>query len=171
MATLSFTGPKLSTRNLTLMSVLIALNVILARFEIGTAWLKISPAFFAAILMGYYLGPWWAAVAAAFADQIGVLFSGGTNFLGFTLSAMVAAVIYGLFFYHQQVTVVRVFVAVFLVYLLVNTLMNTLWVVMLGATWQTILLPRAIKELVGWPIQAILVYLTLNRVAKLNLRI
>lgn len=57
MQVLSFSSPKLSTRNIVYLAMMMAMQIVLSRFSFGTPWLKISPAFFATILMGYYFGP------------------------------------------------------------------------------------------------------------------
>ena len=168
MVSLSFSSSKLSVKNTVIMGLLIAMNLILSRFTVGPSFARIGLVFFATILMGYILGPWWAAVAAALADQLGVLISGGANFPGFTLSAALAAFIYGMFFYRQKVTWWRAIVAVFLVMLISNVILTTLWLDIMGTPWQGIIVLRTIKNLTVFPFQAILTYLTLREVERLR---
>ncbi|MCX2454463.1 folate family ECF transporter S component [Lacticaseibacillus nasuensis] len=168
MVSLSFSSPRVTTRTTVVMAMLVAMSVVLERFSFGTTWLQIGPGIFATLLMAYYLGPWLGAVAAAIADQLSTILSGGPNFLGFTLSAALAVMIYGIFLHEQPVTVWRILLATILVVGIVYTVLNTLWVVMLGASWSTILIPRAIKELATLPIQAGLAYVTLKAVAQIK---
>nr|WP_144841411.1 ECF transporter S component [Limosilactobacillus reuteri] len=59
MSTLSFAGPRFTTKNLTLAAMLVALQVILNKLSIGDpAVLKFSFGFIATALIGYCLGPW-----------------------------------------------------------------------------------------------------------------
>lgn len=169
MESLSFSSPRVTTHTTVIMGVLVALQVALDRLSFGTTWLQIGPGFFAALLMAYYLGPWLGAVAAAMADQLSfLLFGSGANFLGFTLSAALAVAIYGVFLHEQRITWWRVTLAVLLVFIVVNSILNTLWVVMLGAQWQTIFWPRVIKQLITFPIQAFLSYVTLRAVSRIR---
>lgn len=45
MQVLSFSSPKLSTRNIVYLAMMMAMQIVLSRFSFGTPWLKISPAF------------------------------------------------------------------------------------------------------------------------------
>ncbi|WP_225048139.1 folate family ECF transporter S component [Lacticaseibacillus kribbianus] len=169
MQALSLTGPKLTTRNLVYMAMFMAMQIVLGRLSFGTSFLKFSPAFFATILMAYYLGPWLSGLTAAFTDQLStIVFNPGANFPPFTLSAVLAAIIYGVFFYNKKVTVWRVVTAVGLVIVVVNIFMNTLWIDMLGTPWQGIIGIRTVKNLAMWPIQAFLSYATLRAVERIK---
>ena len=68
MSTLSFAGPRFTTKNLTLAAMLVALQVILNKLSIGDpAVLKFSFGFIATALIGYCLGPWiggWSMVVS-----------------------------------------------------------------------------------------------------------
>ncbi|MDE3283190.1 folate transporter [Lacticaseibacillus casei] len=169
MQVLSFSSPKLSTRNIVYMAMLMAMQIVLGRFSFGTPWLKISPAFFATILMGYYFGPWLAAGAAALNDQLSIMvFNPGANFPGFTFSAAIAAMIYGMFFHGKKVTVMRTLLGVGLVLLISNVILTTLWLNMMGTPWQGIIWPRTIKNVVMLPIQTALSYGTLKAVERIR---
>ncbi|WP_057894902.1 folate family ECF transporter S component [Lacticaseibacillus brantae] len=168
MESLSFSSSKLSVKNTVIMGLLVAMNIVLGRFSVGPSFAKISLVFFATILMGYLLGPWWAAVGAAIADQLGILLTGGQNFPGFTISAAIAAMIYGMFFYRQKITWWRAIVAVFLVMLISNVILTTWWLDIMGTPWQGIIVVRAVKNLVVFPFQAVLTYFTLKEVERLK---
>ena len=169
MQVLSFSSPKLSTRNIVYLAMMMAKHIVLSRFSFGTPWLKISPAFFATILMGYYFGPWMAAAAAALNDQLSIMiFNPGANFPGFTLSAAIAAMIYGMFFHGKKVSVIRTLLGVGLVLLISNIILTTLWLNMMGTPWQGIIWPRTIKNVVMLPIQTALSYATLKSVERIR---
>ncbi|MCI1284320.1 MAG: folate family ECF transporter S component [Lacticaseibacillus songhuajiangensis] len=172
MQVVSLSSPKLTTRNLVYLAMLMAMALVLGRFSVGNDWIKISPAFIATGLMGYYFGPWLAALAAALNDQIAyMLWGSGGNFLGFTLSAAVGALIYGLFFHKKAVTLWRVIVATVLVVGIVNVGLDTLWLVMMGFKLQVIIWPRVIKNLVVLPVQAALLYTVLKAVVRVRPRL
>ncbi len=155
MQIVSFVSPKLTTRNLVYLAMLMAMQLVLGRLSIGNDWIKISPAFIATVIMGYYFGPWLAALVGMLNDQLAFLLWGtGANFLGFTLSAAAGAFIYGMFLYNKEIKVWRVFLASFLVILVVNIGMDTLWLVMMGMNFNVIIWPRVLKNLIVFPIQA-----------------
>ncbi len=61
---LSFKGPQMNVRTLTLAALLIALNVVLGKLSVGSDTVfKISLGFIATGMIGYFLGPWWGGVA------------------------------------------------------------------------------------------------------------
>ena len=144
MQVLSFSSPKLSTRNIVYLAMMMAMQIVLSRFSFGTPWLKISPAFFATILMGYYFGPWMAAAAAALNDQL------------------------SMFFHGKKVSVIRTLLGVGLVLLISNIILTTLWLNMMGTPWQGIIWPRTIKNVVMLPIQTALSYATLKSVERIR---
>lgn len=172
MQALSYSSPKLTTRNLVYLALLMAMALILGRFSVGNEWIKVSPAFIATGIMGYYFGPWLAALAAALNDQISFLLWGvGANFIGFTLSAAVGALIYGLFFHEQAVSLGRTIFAVATVVLVVNIGLDTLWIVMMGFKFNIIIWPRVIKNLVVLPVQAALLYTVIKSVVRVRPRL
>lgn len=88
MSTLSFAGPRFTTKNLTLAAMLVALQVILNKLSIGDpAVLKFSFGFIATALIGYCLGPWIGGWSMVVSDIISntILNSGSLFFPGFTL--------------------------------------------------------------------------------------
>lgn len=169
MEVLSFSGPKMkATRTIVLMGLFLAMDIVLQRFSFGPSFLKFGVGFFATALMGYYLGPWVAAVDAAMADQLGVLLSGGPNIPLYTLSAALAAFIYGSFFHNHKVTVWRVLVPVAIVLIFVNIGLGTWWLELTGFKWQAILPTRAVKNLIMIPIQTALTYAALRGVERIR---
>lgn len=172
MQTLSFSSPKLSVKNMVYLAMLMAMQLVLARFSVGNSFLRISPSFIATILMGYYLGPWLTAVGAALDDQITVLLiQPGADFFGFTVSAAVGGIIYGMFFHNKKVGVVRTVLAVALVTIIVNIGLNTFWLNMMGTPWQGVIWPRTLKNVITLPIQAALSYIILRAVERVHPRI
>lgn len=72
---------------------------------------------------------------------------------------MLAAFIYGCFYYKKKLTLWRVLLAKLIVILVVNVVLNTLWLDMLYGKGFLVLLPaRAIKNLIMWPIDSIIFY-------------
>lgn len=154
-----------SVQEITWMSLLIAMQMVLSKLSIGSNTLKVGFSFIAIGLLGYYFGPFKAAIANVIADVISnvVMPSAGGFFLGFTFSALVAGLIYGFMLYNHKVTVWRTFVTVLLITVVVNTGMNTLWInMMTNIPYVTLLIPRLAKEAFSLVYQTGLLYIVLK---------
>jgi len=72
---------------------------------------------------------------------------------------MLAAFIYGCFYYKKKLTLRRVLLAKLIVVLVVNVLLSTLWLDMLYGKGFLVLLPaRAVKNLIMWPIDSVIFF-------------
>lgn len=155
----------ISVQEVTWMALLIALQMVLAKLSVGSNTLKVGFSFIAIGLLGYYFGPFKAAIANVLADVISNLLlpSGGGFFIGFTFSALVAGVIYGFMLYNHKVSVWRTFVTVLLITVIVNTGLNTLWIhMMTNVPYVTLLVPRLAKEAFSLVYQTGLLYIVLK---------
>ncbi|MBQ9408141.1 MAG: folate family ECF transporter S component [Clostridia bacterium] len=121
-------------KHLIRLAALIALQVVLSRFlaiNIGTV-LKFSFGFVAVVMAAHLYGVPGACAVAAVSDVIGaVLFPMGEFFIGYTLTATLTGLIYGLFLYKKRgkgVSDARILLAFVLNALLVTALLNTLMI-------------------------------------------
>ncbi len=115
-------------------------------------------------LMDYLFGPVSGCLFAGVLDLVKFFMKpDGPFFFGFTFNAMLAAFIYGCFYYRRKLTIWRVLAAKFVVILIVNVLLNTLWLDMLyGKGFLAILPMRALKNLIMWPIDSV-IFFTITR--------
>lgn len=110
-------------------------------------------------------------VAALFGPSVAGIFGGvldivkyvmnptGPFFLGFTLDAILAGVIYGMFFYKREVKLWRVFLAHLVVMLVINLGTTTYWLSLTLGKGFLILWPlRALKNVIMLPINSLLFY-------------
>lgn len=151
---------RLSTETIVVMGLLIALVIVLSKLvSINISFLRIGFGFLPVAIMAILYGPVWAAAGYAIADLIGAfLFPTGPFNPGFTLSAFLTGLIFGLVLYKKEVTIVRAIIASALVCLLVNLLLNTYWLTfIIGKAFNVLVASRAVKELVAIPIMAILI--------------
>lgn len=165
MDTLEHYGIKrLTTNGVTLLGILLAIELILKRFTIGPDVVKISLVFVVTTMIAYWFGPMWSAIVAATGDILGTALSGQPIFIGFTLSAVVGALIYSFAFYNKKsISLVRVIITSIITAILVNLFMNTLWVSMLyNADFWAYFNVRLVKNLFTTPIQIVIIYLVLN---------
>lgn len=115
-------------------------------------------------IVDYLFGPVTGGLFAGILDIVKYFMRpDGGFFFGFTFNAMLAAFIYGCFYYRQKLTLKRVLIAKLVVVLVVNVLLNTLWLDMLyGKGFLAILPARALKNLIMWPIDSI-IFFTITR--------
>ena len=123
-------------------------------------YIKIGFATIPAQIVYYLFGP---AVGAGFGVAKDVLNyivkPTGAFFPGFTFSAMLAGMLYGSFFYKQNLTFKRILAAEFVVSLVCNVILGTLWLTILYEKGYLAILPmRALKNLIMWPINSGIFY-------------
>lgn len=165
---------KLTLQDLVTMGLLIAISLVLQRISFGSNLTKVGLGFIGTVLLGRFFGPVWGGIAAGIADLLSAAIFGiaGGFFPGFTLSAIVAGVIYGFFFYNQEVKIWRVIAAIIIVTLVVNVLMNTYWLtIMYGMDWRVLLMQRLLKEAVVPWIQMGITWLVLKFIERARIDI
>ena len=87
---------------------------------------------------------------------------------GFTLSAMVNGLIYGLVLYERPFSWKRTLLAQALVVLITNLCLNTLWLQLYyGKAFFAILPLRALKNLIQYPIDAAMMCVLLSQLPRL----
>ena len=138
--------PKITTKTLTLTALLAALEIVLSRFLSISAWnTKIGFAFVPVVLAALLLGPLQAGIVAALADFLGaLLFPVGPYFPGFTLTAFLMGLCYGLFLYKKQ-SFLRILLAVAVHQLALSLLLNALYLLTAKLRPQPLL--KAVMEL------------------------
>ena len=157
-------------RTLTGVAMLLAMSVVIS-FTASvrvTETIKIGLGYLITALLGMLYGPFTAALAAGAGDLIKYLLKpDGAYFFGFTLTAMLGGVVYGVFFYREKCTIPRAIASKATVSLLLNCLLNTVWVSWLyGMPFFGALGPRVIKNLMALPFEIVLLYIVLNGMNK-----
>lgn len=138
-----------------------AISAVLGYFtiEIGS-FVKIGFSTIANQFVYYLFGP---VVGCAFGGSLDIIKylikPTGEFFPGFTLTAMVGGLLYGFFLYKKPLTLRRILITELIVSMVCNVLMSTLWLSMLYGKGFMVLLPmRALKNLLMWPINAMIFY-------------
>ena len=143
------------------LALLIAINVVLARFfGIQTPIVQINFSFIPVVLAALLYGPLPAALVGAVGDVLGaVLFPAGAYFPGFTLTSALGGLIYGLFLYKKPAALWRSVSAV-------NMGLNTLWLwITVGDGVWGLFLSRLPKYFVVAPVQILVTRLLSGRLA------
>lgn len=146
---------RLSTETIVVTACMIALEVVLSKLvSINISFLRIGFGFLPILILAILYGPIVSGLAYAIGDLIGAfLFPTGAFFPGFTVTAALTGVIFGLVLYNKKITIPRAFIANALVCVLCNLLLNTFWLTfMLGKGFTVLLASRAVKELIAIPI-------------------
>ena len=146
---------KLSTETIVVAACMIALEIVLSKLvSINISFLRIGFGFLPILILAILYGPIVSGLAYAIGDLIGAfVFPTGAFFPGFTVTAALTGVIFGLVLYNKKITIPRALVANTLVCVLCNLLLNTYWLTfMLGKGFTVLLASRAIKEIVAIPI-------------------
>lgn len=151
---------KFDIKILVQISLLIALQIILTRFcSIQTPIVRIGFGYIPVVITAIMYGPIYAGVANGIADIIGtILFPTGAYFPGFTLTAILSGVIYGLFLHKGPITWMKIIGACICINIGLNLCLNTYWLsIMMGKGFLALLPTRIMKEVIMIPIKIILI--------------
>ena len=139
---------KFSTKMLATLSILVAMEVIIARFGTlrPTESIKISLDFIPIVIAAILYGPAPAVIMSILADVLGAfLFPVGPFFPGFTATAALTGLIYGLLL-HKDQSMPRVVSAVVLQQLVCSLLVNTFWLhVLYGLPYLPTMVTRLVQ--------------------------
>lgn len=95
---------KLSTKKIIIIAMMVAFDVIFSRVvAVNVLTVRVGIGFAAIAVCAMLYGPVWAGVTAAISDVIGaLLFPTGAYFPGFTVTAALGGVIFGLLLYKKR---------------------------------------------------------------------
>ena len=147
-----------------LLAVQVALGLV-ASIPLGPD-IRISFGYLALSSAGALLGPAVAPINGALADLIGhFIRPTGPYFPGFTVTGLVSGLIYGLMLYRRDVSLKRLLATKLLIDVICNLLLNTLWLNMLyGKAFFALLPARALKNLLQYPVDVLLLYPVMRKV-------
>jgi len=161
-------GRKVNVRILVLMALLTAMEVVLSRFLSYAVWnMKLGFAFVPVVVAAIMLGPVRAAIVGGLADFVGaILFPIGAYFPGFTLTAALMGLVYGLFLYRKQ-TFPRVLGAVVINQLILSLILNTLWIsILYDSVFRPLLVTRLTQCAILIPVQILVIVLMTKTLGK-----
>lgn len=162
------------TRTITSAGLLLAIQMVLSSYGVieVTDSLKISLAHLAIAPTAILFGPVVAGIQGALSDILGFMLKPtGPYFPGFTLSAALLGVIYGMLLYKTKRTTWQIIAARTIVCLFVNIVLNTVFLTLLYGPSRLATLPvRVIKNLVQLPIDCLLLGMVSKAVKRLPYR-
>jgi len=152
----------LNLKKIIYLSLFIAMEVIFTRFfSINTPIVRIGFGFLPIAIASMMFGPLYGGIMAGAADVLGMMLfpTGGTFFPGFTMSACLTGVIYGVFLYQKPKTWRRIIMAVLTLTIVVTLGLNSLWLSILTGNGLWAILPtRIFKALIMIPIQILVIH-------------
>jgi len=159
-----------STKNLAICGMLAALGVVLkfvASIDIGQ-FIRIGFSGIPNRVVDCLFGPVTGGIFGAVLDIIKYFVNPNGPFNPLiTLNVVLADIIYGLFLYKKPIKLWRFFAAGAIVKVVCNLIiMTTILATMYGSAFNAIIVPRAIKQLVMWPIDAFIEYGAMIAVTK-----
>lgn len=156
---------KMSVKSVSIIGILVAMEIILARLSIHTWNIKIGFSFVPVVVAAIFYGPIAAGLVAAIGDVIGVvLFPVGAFFPGFTLTAFLTGIVFGLFF-QKKVTVLHTIASVLIVQVLISQFLNTYWISFLyGSPYWPLFYTRIYQTAAMSVVQAVCILVIAKRV-------
>ncbi|MEG0051496.1 MAG: folate family ECF transporter S component [Terrisporobacter sp.] len=151
---------KFDVKKLIQISLLIAIEVILTRFcSIQTPIVRIGFGFLPIAVIAMMYGPLSAGIAYLIGDLLGmVLFPSGAYFPGFTFTAFLTGITYGVFLYNKPVTWSRIVGAACTVCLILNLGLDTYWLsIIMGKGYLALLPTRILKAALMIPVQSLII--------------
>ncbi|WP_283674535.1 folate family ECF transporter S component [Butyricicoccus sp. Marseille-Q5471] len=158
-----------SVRCLALTALLIAVNLTLDLLGLSIKLppnLRIGFGFLCNAAIGMLFGPAVGMLSGVCTDVLGYFagnFTMGGYFPGYTLTAVVGGLLWGLWLYPRKISLPRAIGAKVSVNVICNICMNTFWLSLTGGKAMMALLPlRAVKNLVLLPVEIALLYFVMK---------
>lgn len=150
---------KITTKDLVMMSLLVAITIILSRFlSISTPIIKIGFSFVPLTIAGILYGAKYTIIIAVIADLIGVTLITGDFFPGFTVTTALVGLTYGKFLYNKPKAMKNIIICTIIVNL-IELVLNTGNIYLLSGYGVMATLPtRAFKAVLMVPIKAFVIY-------------
>lgn len=156
--------------NLTCLALLTAMQIVIARFLAipVTESIRFSFSFIPVVIAARRFGIIGGMLVYGLGDFLGAIIfpTGGAYFPGFTLTAVISGLIYGLYLGKKSGTV-RIVLSVLTSQVLCTLLMNSYWVSTLyGSDFTAVLMSRVPQSIVMSILQIIFMVLCLEKICK-----
>ena len=118
-----------TTKQITLIALFTAIEIVLSRLLSFSVWnMKIGVSFVSVMLAAYLIGPVGGLIVGGLSDFLGaILFPIGPYFPGFTATAALTGLVFGLCFY-KGINLPKIIIAVVSTQLVCGLLLNSLFV-------------------------------------------
>ena len=159
---------RFNVKSVAILGILVAAEIILARFSIHTWNLKIGFSFVPIVIAAVLYGPVAGGMVAAIGDVISAfLFPVGAYFPGFTLTAFLAGVLYGLFL-KKKASFFNVLFCVLIIQGIISQFINTFFISYLyGSPYWPLFVTRIAQTAALGLVQLVCIYLIANKLIPL----
>lgn len=154
--------------------ILLALTVVLAAPTIMlSSTLRITFSFLPLTAGGMLFGPAVGGVMGVASDILDYFVRpSGPFFPGFTISALLSGLLYGVFLYRKPVTWYRVLLVSALVTVSTGMFLNILWLsILYHQPFGVLFMGHIVTEMILFPINTVLMYLVLKTVERVRVRV
>ncbi len=155
-------------RCITLTAMFGAISIIFGMFFTIMLWdfLKVGFTFLPNEFVYYLFGPFVGIIYGGTLDILTYLVKPmGSFFPGFTISAMLTGLLYGVFLYKKPLSIWRILIVNLLRSIFIDLILNTFWLTLLyGNTFIGMLPLRALKLLIMLPVETILLFVVIKSV-------
>lgn len=133
------------------------------RLDIGMD-LRISFGFLAVAVGAYMCGPAVGMVIGGLSEILSYIIKPtGPFFPGFTVTAILTAMVFGIFLYQKKVSIVSCIVSKLTVNVILNAGLNTIWLSILYGDGFFVMMPaRLLKNLILLPIEVAILYFVIK---------
>lgn len=157
---------KSNTKKIAELGLLISLQILLTHFlSINTPIVRIGFGFLPLSVIGMLYGGFTAGICAVIADIMGILlFPTAPYFPGFTLTAFLTGLTYGILLYNKPKSWQRILISALVVCIIFNLGLDTLWLsIIIGKGYIGLLPTRILKTIIMVPIQLITISLVWDK--------
>lgn len=151
---------KFDTKTLVILALLVAMEIILNRFLSINAWnIKIGFSFVPIVIAAILFGPVHSAIVGGLGDFIGaLLFPIGAYFPGFTLTAVLMGIVWGIFLFKNQ-SIVRIGLATIINQFILGLVVNTYWIsVLYGSPYGPLFVTRITQAFILTVVQILVIF-------------
>ena len=155
-------------KKIILSGIMLALLIVLNRFvSIKTPLLVISFSYVPIMISAIWLGPKYSTLIAALGDFIGaILFPFGTYFPGFTLTAGLSGLVYGIFLYknpeekvESKKFIIKLIISNLLVLGIIEIFIVSIWLnILYGKAYLVVVSTRVVTQVIMLPIRVITIF-------------
>lgn len=159
-------------RSTTTLSMLIAVALVLNLFASVqiTDSLRLGFGFIATAIMGMLYGPVCAGISAGIVDILQFFLKpSGEFFPGYTLTAILAGVLYGIFLYKNKYSLPRIIAVKSIINIVLHLILNSYWLTFLyGYAFWAKLPERIIKNIAMLPVEILILAILLPQIARIH---
>ena len=140
--------PFAKAQNLAVLALLVAANIVLSRFLSINVWnMKIGFTFLTVAFAAYFFGPVAAALVGGLGDLVGALaFPIGPYFPGFTATAVLTGLCFGIFLYNNC-NIVKIIISVLINELIGSLIINSFWIsVLYSSPFKALVVSRLLGQ-------------------------